>query len=65
MSFGFLGNSCAENPPALTITELTGDHITAEFTGEFFAFTPGSPCGGFTSIGSYTAQFSLPYIICQ
>lgn len=63
------GSGCQEQEITLTITELTDDHISGTFSGDFFKMGSqiGSdlPCSGFVYVGEFTAEFSMPYELCQ
>jgi hypothetical protein len=63
------GSGCPENFAEITITELTDEHISGTYTASFFRFgdviSDTLPCNGFIYVGDFTAEFSLPYEVCQ
>ena len=63
------GSGCQEQQVEVTITELTDDHVSGTFSGDFFKMGSqiGSdlPCSGFIYVGAFTAEFSMPYEVCQ
>lgn len=63
------GSGCPQNIAEITIEELTDDHVTGTYTASFFRFgetiDDSLPCNGFEYVGEFTAEFSLPYEVCQ
>lgn len=63
------GSGCQDQEVVVTITELTDNHVAGTFRGDFFkmgdVLGPTLPCFGFVYVGEFTAEFSMPYEVCQ